>query len=287
MIAGGENAPHEPIAQLDGKVAIVTGGSKGIGAAAACALAEAGADIVLTGRSDETGAGTYSEVVERIVANGRRAVGVRCDVRSETDVEALVRLALDEFGRLDVLINNAGIYAPYTPIWEVQSDWWDEVVETNLRGIFLCCRAAIPHMLDAGGSIVNVTSMAASLDFPGGLVDLAYGASKAAVDRLTMGLARELVQFDIAVNALSPVQIRTPGTYAQWGSDFDDAEYADPSAIGPVITFLASQRAAFTGHVIRRDEFVGGSYVRSDPGLAGRRFPKPGIAQTGAAEPHE
>lgn len=258
---------------LTGRVAVVTGASKGIGAAIAIAYAEEGAAVVVGGRSDAGGPGTYGATVDAIAARGGCAVGVRCDVRDADDVSRLVGTAIKAFGRLDVLVNNAGVYGPATPIAEIAPERWDEVVATNLRGPFLCCRAAAPHMIEAGGSIVNVTSMAARHDFPAGVVDLAYATSKQALDRLTSGLATELAPYDVAVNGLSPVQIRTPGTVAGWGEDFDDSEYAEPSAIGPVAVFLARQRADFTGRIVRRDEFVDGEYRPSEARVADRRFP--------------
>jgi NAD(P)-dependent dehydrogenase (short-subunit alcohol dehydrogenase family) len=171
-------------------------------------------------------------------------------------------------------VNNAGVYAPATPTWEISPAWWDEVIETNLRGVFLCCRAAIPHLIEGGGgSIVNVTSLAAAYEFPVGIVDLAYSTSKQAVDRFTASLSQELAPFDIAVNGLSPVQIRTPGTRAGWGEGFDDSEYSDPSAIGAVTVFLAQQRRQFSGHIVRRDEFVDGAYRQLKTVDVQHRFP--------------
>jgi len=241
--------------QLAGKVAIVTGSSKGIGRAIAATLAAEGASVVVTGRSSAGGPGTYRQTVKEIDSRGGRAIGLSCDVRDEKDVARLVATTAAEFGQIDILVNNAGIYGPAVPSWDLSPSWWNEVLETNLGGTFLCCREVIPHMLPRGGSIINVTSMAAEYAFPVGVIDLAYAASKQAVNRLTYFLAEELKEFNIAVNALSPVRIRTEGVVARWGEDFDFTGYSEPEAIGPLLKFLAKSRAEYTGNIVRRDEF--------------------------------
>jgi len=266
-------------ARLAGAVAIVTGASKGIGRAAAAALAGAGADVVVVGRSGGAGGGTVDQTVRLIESRGGRGIAVRCDLRDENDVDRAVETTLDRFGRVDVLVNNAGIYAPARPSWEIAVRWWDDVLDTNLRGTFLCCRAVIPHLLQDGGSIVNVTSMAAEPGFPAGVVDVAYATSKQAVNRLTSHLADELRPHRIAVNALSPVRIRTEGVIAGWGVDADLEGYAEPDVIGPLVTFLAGCRTEFTGRIVRRDQFVDGVY-RPDVDSEPLRFPKPSAGDT-------
>jgi NAD(P)-dependent dehydrogenase (short-subunit alcohol dehydrogenase family) len=223
------------------------------------ALAAEGAAVVVTGRSSGTGQGTFTEAVREIERNGGRALGVPCDLRDADQVTGLVQTAASAFGRLDVLVNNAGIYGPAIPTSRLTTERWDDVFATNLRAVFIACRAAIPFLRVRGGSIINVTSLAAENGFPAGLVDVAYSASKLGVNRLTAELANELQPDDIAVNALSPVRVRTEGVLTGWpGSTFPD--YAEPRAIGPVVTFLACQRSSFTGRVVRRDEFVEGEY---------------------------
>ncbi len=245
---------------LSEKVALVTGSTKGIGRAAALALADAGASVVVTGRSDGHGEGTISGTVTRIREGGGRAIGVRCDLREASDVADLVASTQREFGRLDVLVNNAGIFAPAVATAEMSVAWWDEVLDTNLRAVFLTCREALPLMRCRGGSIINMTSLAAEYGFPTGLVDAAYSTSKQAVNRFTLGLAEEVRGDGIAVNALSPVRVRSEGVLARWGDTIDLSDYAEPDAIAEVVLFLARQRSSFTGHVVRRDQFVNGAY---------------------------
>jgi 3-oxoacyl-[acyl-carrier protein] reductase len=249
----------------------------------ALALAAEGAAVVVTGRSSGAGAGTYAATVEQVVSGGGRAVGIKCDVRDEQNVDRLVATAINEFGQVDILVNNAGVYGPATPSWKLPVSWWDEVIDTNLRGTFLCSRAAIPHMLRDGGSIINVTSMAAEHDFPVGVIDLAYATSKQAVNRLTRHLAAELHPFNIAVNALSPVQIKTEGVIERWGDDFDFTDYSDPEAIGPVTTFLAKCRAEYTGQIIRRDHFVDADHRPDTSPASPSQFPMPAAQPTSEA----
>jgi 3-oxoacyl-[acyl-carrier protein] reductase len=245
---------------LAGQVALITGSSKGIGRAAAVALATAGAEVVVTGRSDRHDEGTAAATVAEVERGGGRAHGVVCDLRRDADVERLVSEAIRVFGRLDVLVNNAGVFAPAVPTSRLTVSWWDEVFDTNLRAMFLTSRLAIPLMERAGGSIVNVTSLAAEYDFPTGLVDVAYAVSKQAVNRLTVALAEELRDSDIVVNALSPVRIRSSGVRAGWGSGPGLMDYAEPEAIGPAMVFLAATRTV-TGQIVRRDEFIDGRFV--------------------------
>ena len=242
------------------KVALVTGSTKGIGRAAAIALADAGARVLVTGRSDGPGEGTISGTVAEIRRRGGTAIGARCDLRDASDVARLMETAHRELGTLDVLVNNAGIFAPGAATWDVPVQWWDEVFDTNLRATFLTCRLALPRMRSRGGSIINMTSLAAEYGFPTGLVDAAYSTSKQAVNRFTLGLAEEVRGDDIAVNALSPVRVRSDGVLAGWGEAADLTGYVEPEAIAEVVLFLARQRGSFTGHIVRRDQFVEGTY---------------------------
>jgi NAD(P)-dependent dehydrogenase (short-subunit alcohol dehydrogenase family) len=243
---------------LAGRVAVVTGSSKGIGEAAAEALAAAGAAVVVNGRTGD-GPGGVRTAVDRIRAAGGRAVGVVADIRLEGDVKSLFDKALESYGRVDVLVNNAAVYHLGTPLAELSLGEWDEMMEVNLRGLFLCCRAAIPIMTrGGGGSIVNLTSRAAEWEFPAA-GRAAYAASKAGVERLTQVLAGEVAGADIAVNAVSPVGLRTPGSIRAMGEE-RAAGFGDPSLIGPVIVHLAQQRAGFSGRVVRRTDFVAGAF---------------------------
>ncbi len=181
---------------------VVTGGSRGIGAATCVAVAEAGWDVVVDYARDADAA---ADVVRRVEAAGRRAVAVRADVGDAADVEALFAAA-DEFGGpLVGLVNNAGISGGFARVDTVTSQQLDEVLAVNVAGPFLCCGAAVRRMSTAhggaGGAIVNVSSRAAVLGSPGEWVH--YAASKAAVDTLTVGLSKEVATEGIRVNAVA------------------------------------------------------------------------------------
>ena len=189
---------------LDSKVAIVTGGSRGIGLATGAALIERGAAVVVTG----TDAGRLDDAVKRLGAGGAadRVLGVRADVREERDVESLMTQAVERFGGLDILVNNAGV-GGFVPVAEMTSELWHRIIGTNLTGVFYCCRAAIPHLRRRGGGwIINVSSLAARNYSAGGG---AYSASKAGLNALTESLMQE-VRFDgIRVSCVMPGSVRT------------------------------------------------------------------------------
>jgi NAD(P)-dependent dehydrogenase (short-subunit alcohol dehydrogenase family) len=244
---------------LAGKVALVTGAGKGIGEATAVALGRAGASIVAGSRTAGDAPGSVGAVVARVRALGGQAEGVACDVRSKADVRRLFDLAVVAFGGVDVLINNAGVFYLGKPVIELTQREWDDTMEINLRGIWLCARAAVPIMKRrGGGSIVNLTSGVTEpqRDLPG---MAAYAASKAGVERLTQILASELRGTNIAVNALKPSGLVTPGTIAQNPPEVV-ATYEPVERIGPVMVHLARCREEFTGHVVRRVDFVDGRF---------------------------
>jgi 3-oxoacyl-[acyl-carrier protein] reductase len=245
---------------LAGRVAIVTGSSKGVGEAAAEALGAAGAAVVVNGRTGGDAPGGVGAVVARIRKAGGKAIGIVADIRLEDDVDRLFSTALDEFGTVDALVNNAAVYYLGKHLAALSLSEWDEMMEVNLRGLFLCCRAAVPIMArGGGGSIVNLTSRAAEWEFPA-VGRAAYAASKAGVERLTQVLAGEVADAGIAVNALSPVGLRTPGSTRAMGAE-RAAAFGDPSLIGPVIVHLVQQRSGFSGRVVRRTDFVDGTFA--------------------------
>jgi meso-butanediol dehydrogenase/(S,S)-butanediol dehydrogenase/diacetyl reductase len=187
---------------LQGKAAWVTGGSRGIGRGIALALAQAGADLAVADL-DIAGAEAAATEVRDL---GRRAIGLRVDVTSAADVEAMARATVEAFGRLDITVNCAGIIS-VSPLESLAEAEWDRIMDVNAKGVFLCCKAALPALRRAGGGrIINVASIAGKRGAP----NLAhYCASKFAVVGLTSALAREVARDNITVNAICPGIVRT------------------------------------------------------------------------------
>ena len=181
-------------------VVVVTGGSRGIGAATAVLAAQKGYAVVVNYKSNKAAA---SQVVEKIAANGGRAIAVAGDVSSEADVIRLFETAISEFGQVDALVNNAGILEQHMALEDMTAERISRVLNTNVLGSLLCAREAVKHMSTgnggSGGSIVNVSSIAAKLGSPNEYID--YAATKGAVDTFTIGLATEVAESGIRVNA--------------------------------------------------------------------------------------
>jgi len=203
------------MARHEGMVAIVTGGSKGIGRAIAGALAAEGASVVISART----AGDVERVAVELGGRDGRVLGVRCDVRDPDDCARMVEAAVDAFGRLDVLVNNAGVGA-FAPVEAMSIETWRQVIETNLSGVFYCSRAAIPHLRRAGGGwIINIGSLAGKNAFPGGG---AYNASKFGLLGFTEALMQEVRHDGIRVSTIMPGSVATefshpePGTSDEW-----------------------------------------------------------------------
>ncbi len=257
-------------ASLHDKVAIVTGASRGIGKAMALGLAEAGASVVVAARTAEPRAGlpgTIHDTVAEIEARGGRALAVACNVREEDSIRDMVNTTLDEFGAVDVLVNNAGI-GGYAPFLQMTLREWDLNMAINLRAPFIACQATVPIMIEqGGGSIINVSSHAATNIFSSTLgedhdagitlIGQAYGTAKAGLERLTWGLAAELGPHNIAVNALKPLRpVATEGFRVQ-RPDADFSTWATPEDMAKATVYLAAQDArGLTGAIITDEELV-------------------------------
>ncbi len=240
--------------KLEGKVAIVTGASRGIGRAIALALAGEGADVVIAARTEEeTGPlpGTIHKTADEIRTVGRRALAVRTDVTKEEEVEAMVRRTIDQFGGIDILVNNAGINIPGTLV-EVSTKRWDLIMGVNVRGTFLCTRAVLPKMMEQKrGSIINLSSILGTRVFEGGVP---YGVTKAAIERFTSGLAEEVKGYNIAVNALCPSYTDTEGLRLL-AFNIDRSHWQKPELWGRYAVFLACQDAStLTGRSFTAEE---------------------------------
>jgi NAD(P)-dependent dehydrogenase (short-subunit alcohol dehydrogenase family) len=190
------------------KAVLVTGGSRGIGAATAVVAAEAGYDVAISYRGDRDAA---QEVVRLIEARGRRAQAIRADLAEEGDVVGLFDAVSAQFGRLDALVNNAGTITPIARLEEMSADRLDFIMRVNVIGAFLCAREAVRRMSTRhggrGGVIVNTSSAASRIGSPGEFID--YAASKGAVDTMTIGLSKEVADEGIRVNAVRPGLILT------------------------------------------------------------------------------
>lgn len=230
------------MSKLNGKVAIVTGASKGIGAAIAKSLAAAGASVVVNYASSKTGA---EAVVADIGAAGGKAVSVRGDVSKAADAQALVDAAIKQFGRLDILVNNSGVYG-FSPLESITEEDFHRHFNVNVLGLLLTTQAASKH-LGEGSSIINIGSVVTRITPPGSAI---YTGTKGAVDAITGVLSRELGPRNIRVNAVNPGMVETEGTHSAGfiGSDFHTHAVAQtplgrigqPNDIASIVTFLAS-----------------------------------------------
>lgn len=240
--------------RLQDKVAVITGASKGIGAAIARHLAAEGAKVVVNYASSKANA---DSVVADIQRTGGTAIAIGADIANKEDMEKLFTQTVQTFGRLDILVNNAGVYE-FSIIEEVNEAHFHRQFNTNVWGLLQTTQTAIPHFSTAGGSIINISSIVSTKPFAGGSV---YSGTKAAVDAITKSLSQELGGRGIRVNALSPGMIETEGTVTTGliGSDLHKKIIAEsslgrsghPGDIGKIAAFLASEDAAWvTGEAI-------------------------------------
>jgi 3-oxoacyl-[acyl-carrier protein] reductase len=248
------------MSKLTGKVAIVTGASKGIGAGIAKALGAAGASVVVNYASSKAGA---DKVVDAIVAGGGKAVAVQGDVSKAADAKGIVDAAIKAYGKLDVLVNNSGVYE-FAALEDFTEEHYHKQFNVNVLGLLLVTQAAAKH-LGEGGSIINIGSVASRITPPG---SAAYTGTKGAVDAITGVLSRELGPRNIRVNALNPGMVETEGTHTAGfiGSDFQlDAvsktplgRLGQPEDIASIAVFLASDDSAW----LTGEQLLAGGGVR-------------------------
>lgn len=242
---------------LQGRVAIVTGSSRGIGKAIALALAREGAHIIVAARTEQKSrliAGTIHETAGEIEALGGTALPVKTDVASESDVENMLRKTLHRFQRVDILVNNAATNRPAL-FRNASLASWDEIIRTNLRGTAVCTKAVLPVMLEQrSGHIINISSVVADKLHHEPMTGLAYAVSKAAINRFTRGLADELKPYSVGVNALSPDNTETEG-WTFLNRAVDTAGWSRPELWGSFAAFVARQDpSTFTGRILSEED---------------------------------
>jgi 3-oxoacyl-[acyl-carrier protein] reductase len=240
---------------LDGKVALVTGGSRGIGRAIALRLGQEGADVAVCARNVEAA----GEVASEIEGLGRKCLVRACDVADAEQAGALIAATIEELGQLDILVNNAGVTRDNL-LMRMKEEDWDEVLAINLKGAFNCARAAVRPMLKArGGRIVNITSV---VGLQGNAGQANYAASKAGLIGLTKSLARELASRGITANAVAPGLVPETGMTGELAAEVQQqmlsavplGRAGTPEDVAHAVAFLASEQAAYiTGQVLAVD----------------------------------
>jgi 3-oxoacyl-[acyl-carrier protein] reductase len=232
---------------LSGKVAIVTGASRGIGRAIALALARDGADILVNARSN---IGEARKVAGKIESMGRRVLVILADVSNKEDVDNMVKKTIEVFGKIDILVNNAGVVGSTVPIQELKEEDWDRIIRVDLKGTFLCCKAVVPHMINRrSGKIVNISSIAGK---EGNANMTAYCAAKAGIIGFTKALSEEVARYGIRVNCVCPALIETELVERM---DKQQAEYlkskiplgrlGKPEEVAELVKFLVSDASDF------------------------------------------
>ena len=250
--------------ELKGKVAIVTGGSRGIGRAMSLAFAAAGAQVVVASRTEhevpsdspfyQYGSGNFNDTARQIADAGGEALAVPCDVTKSEDLAHLADRTIKHFGRIDIVVSNAGVDCE-SPVVDLEEELLDRCLTVNIRGPILLCKYVLPHMIQqkGGGSIFCITS-GASMGYREGRVG--YSMSKAALDRAYLSIAEEVREHDIAVNVLSPGRV---DTWMNRRGDWPGTAHIpmeQPDSINEAAVWLAAQKAStFSGHRVERAEF--------------------------------
>jgi 3-oxoacyl-[acyl-carrier protein] reductase/pteridine reductase len=241
---------HQP---LHGKSALITGGARRVGSAIALALAQAGADVVITFRNSKSEA---AQTLREMEALGRQAMAVECDVRSEVSVKAAVAATIDRFHHLDILINNAAIFDS-SPLDALSLDQWDAVFETNARGPFLVAREALPHLRSAHGRIINIGSLGGMRAWAG---HAHYCASKAALHSLTLSMAKAFAP-EVSVNCIAPGWIELEesdaGQAAHFASKTPMRRNGSVEDVAQAVLFFAAGPTFITGQLLAVDGGLG------------------------------
>ena len=240
--------------RLSGRVALVTGGSRGIGFAVAKILSENGATVVITAKDTER--------LEKSTLEISNAIGIAADIRNRNDVKNVVNKSVEKFGKLDILVNNAGIFPKIKQLHEIDEDEWNEILDVNLTGQFRFTKEAIPHLQKTSGSIINISSDAGLKAYQGFNAD-AYSASKAALILLTKCWALEYAKDKIRVNCICPGVVDTdmtkPFMKTQKDKEFMDSEHpigriGQPEEVAKAVMYFASDDASWiTGAILAVD----------------------------------
>ena len=240
--------------KLSGKVAIVTGGSRGIGKATAMLLAQHGANVIITSKNKSG--------LQKASAEMKNVVAISGDIRKKTDVENVVKNTIESFGKIDILVNNAGIFPRVKPLHEISEEEWNDTIDVNLTGQFRFTKAAIPHLMKTSGCIVNVSSDAGLRSFENFEAD-AYTASKGALVLLTKAWAVEYAKYKIRVNCVCPGIVETDMTRPYLGNESDRAmaiaehpigRIGMPEDVAKAILYLVSEDSSWiTGAILPVD----------------------------------
>jgi 3-oxoacyl-[acyl-carrier protein] reductase len=240
--------------KLDGKIAVVTGASKGIGASIAKHLAAEGASVVVNYAVSLEGA---NRVVDEIISTGGKAIAVQANVAKKAEIEHLFTQTQQAFGKLDILVNNAGIYE-FSPLEDITEEHFHKQFDLNVLGLILTSQQAVKHFGSAGGSIINISSIVSTLTPPNASI---YSATKAAVDAITKSLAKELGPRHIRINSINPGMVETEGTHTAGITESEGRQQTEaqtplgrigqPQDIAPAVVFLASADSAWiTGETL-------------------------------------